>query len=191
MTTKKGFNNKRPTEDEQLRKMAVRAAEIYEKRPWEHAGCPGPFVCHRGESSPAYIYTLMADDNGCGVMIFSTSRDYNCGRTKYDDPKADVRNDIEIAYDGVVFSDWEKLSEKEQKAFDRLSLRFPEGGWPHFVSKRRGCMPAPLAPEKFEGMTECLWHFCEQLDAMHENGDLFRFQRGEIALRDYDDETQE
>lgn len=191
MTTKNEFNHKRPTVDEQLYKMAVLAAEIYEKRPWDNAGCAGPFVCRRDESSPAYIYTLMAGDHDCGVMIFSTSRDYNRGRTKYDDPNADLRRDIEIAYDCVVFSDWEKLPEKEQKAFERLSLRFPEGGWPHFVSKRRGRMPAPMAPDKFERMAECLRHFSEQLDAMHENGDLFRFQRGEMALRSYDAETKE
>lgn len=191
MTTKKETNTKRPTKDEQFRKMAVFAAEIREKRPWEHAGYPGPFVCHRDENSPTYIYTLGNGDDGYGITIFFTSRDYNHSGIEYDDPKADLRKDIELAFFCVVFSDWEELPKGEQETFERLSLRFPKGCWPHFVSKRRGCMPALLAPDEFERMAECLWHFREQVNAMRENGDLFRFKRGEMALRYYDAETQE
>ncbi len=190
MTTKNEFNHKHSTKDEQFRKMAVLANEIREKRPWEHAGCPGPFVCHRDESSPAYIYTLTNDD-GYGITVFFTSRDYNRSGIECDDPKAELRKDIELAFFCVAFSDWEELQEGERETFERLSLQFPEGCWPHFVSKRRGFMPASLTPDEFERMAECLWHFSAQLDAMRENGDLFRFKRGEMARRYYDAETQE
>ena len=50
----------------------------------------------------------------------------------------------------MFLSVWEKLPERERKAYERLSIRFSDGSWPRFVHKRRGCEIAPLPTSEFE-----------------------------------------
>ena len=77
MKNNQNKKNRQPTAEEQFRKMAVLAAGICENRPWEHAGCPGPFVCYYDDGMETYIYILITDDAGNrGFRIYHTRRDY-------------------------------------------------------------------------------------------------------------------
>ncbi len=192
MKNNQNKKNRQPTAEEQFRKMAVLAAGICENRPWEHAGCPGPFVCYYDDGMETYIYILITDDAGNrGFRIYHTRRDYARSCTPYDTREKNLRKDIETVYDAVFFCDWENLPEEEQNTFERLSLRFPDGCWPRFVSKRCGCLTVvPLGSDEYETMEDCLQHFKAQLDAMRESGELARFKQGEVAQRCYDAEAK-
>ena len=186
-------NNKNSMKDKQLCKMAALAAEIYEKQPWEHAGCPGPFVCYYDNGMQMYIYSLVTDDAGNrGFRIYYTRRDYLRSRATFDTQAENLRNDIEMVYDEVFFVEWENLSEEEQKAYERFSLRFSDGCWPHFVSKHCGYLTAvPLESDEYETMEDCMQHFSSQLDAMRKSGELAKFEQGKVAQRYYDKEAKE
>lgn len=191
MTMKSEGNNKRPTADEQRREMAVLAAAIHELDPWNNASSTEPFVSVNEDCSQMFICRFVIDSDGDrGFLMLPAPRDYaRCA--KCDDAREKMRNYIEMRYYGVFFSEWEKLPEREQKAYERLSIRFSDGCWPRFIHKRYGCMEAPVTSNEFETMEECLWHLREQLEAMYDNGDLFNFKPGDIALRHYDTEARE
>lgn len=112
------------------------------------------------------------DAGNRGFRIYHTRRDYARSCTLYDMREENIRKDIETVYD-AVFLRWGKPPEEEQKTFERLSLRFPDGCWPRLVSKRCGCLTSvPFGSDEYETMEDCLQHFKAQLDAMRESGEL-------------------
>ena len=115
MKNNQNKKNRQPTAEEQFRKIAVLAAGICENRPWEHAGCPGPFVCYYDDGMETYIYILITDDAGNrGFRIYHTRRDYARSCTPYDTREKNLRKDIETVYDAVFFCDGENRRKRNR-----------------------------------------------------------------------------
>ena len=85
----------------------------------------GPVCMPSRRKFAAYIYALTNDD-GYGITVFFTSRDYNRSGIEYDDPKAELRKDIELAFFCVAFSDWKNCRKGNGRLLSAFLFSFRE-----------------------------------------------------------------